>query len=52
LIERANVYFNEVNGERYVPRAVLVDLEPGVLDSIASSSQMGKFFNPDSYIAG
>jgi len=24
--ERVNVYYNEVNGGRYVPRAVLVDL--------------------------
>ena len=28
--ERINVYFNEATGGRYVPRAVLMDLEPGV----------------------
>ena len=27
--ERINVYFNEATGGRYVPRAVLMDLEPG-----------------------
>ena len=25
----AQVYFNEATGGRYVPRAVLMDLEPG-----------------------
>lgn len=30
----------------------MVDLEPGVLDSIRASKQMGKFFAPDSYIHG
>ena len=30
-LERINVYFNEATGGRYVPRAVLMDLEPGVL---------------------
>ena len=27
--ERINVCFNEATGGRYVPRAVLMDLEPG-----------------------
>ena len=31
--ERINVYFNEATGGRYVPRAVLMDLEPGTLPS-------------------
>ena len=30
-LERINVYFNEATGGRYVPRAVLMDLEPGRL---------------------
>ena len=29
--ERINVYFNEATGGRYVPRAVLMDLEPGLI---------------------
>jgi len=33
-----------------VPRALLIDLEPGVLDSIKASQHLGKFFSPDSYI--
>ena len=28
-LERINVYYNEAMGGKYVPRAVLVDLEPG-----------------------
>ena len=28
-LERINVYFNEATGGRYVPRAILMDLEPG-----------------------
>jgi len=35
---------------RYVPRSVLVDLEPGVLDSIRSGPY-GTLFNPDSFIS-
>ena len=27
-LERINVYYNETTGGRYVPRAVLMDLEP------------------------
>ncbi|CAZ81335.1 unnamed protein product [Tuber melanosporum] len=32
-LERMNVYFNEASGNKYVPRAVLVDLEPGRITS-------------------
>ena len=32
-LERINVYYNEASGGKYVPRAVLVDLEPGTMDS-------------------
>merc|ERR1712134_38864 len=33
-LERINVYYNEATGGRYVPRAVLMDLEPGMMDSV------------------
>merc|ERR1711968_329907 len=36
-LERINVYFNEATGGRYVPRAVLMDLEPGTMDSVRSA---------------
>lgn len=29
-LERINVYYNEATGGRYVPRAILMDLEPGM----------------------
>ena len=32
-LERINVYYNEANGGKYVPRAVMVDLEPGTMDT-------------------
>jgi len=35
-LERINVYFNEATGGKYVPRAVLIDLEPGTMDSVRS----------------
>lgn len=39
-LERINVYFNEANGKKFVPRAILVDLEPGVMEVVKS----GKVF--------
>jgi len=50
-LERINVYYNEASKGKYVPRAVLVDLEPGVMDSIRGS-QIGKLFRPDNFIYG
>ena len=50
-IERANVYFGEGCGGRFVPRAILTDLEPGVMESIQSGSY-GGLFRPDNFIYG
>ncbi|EGG13513.1 beta tubulin [Cavenderia fasciculata] len=50
-LERINVYYNEVSNKKYVPRAVLVDLEPGTMDSIRASSY-GKLFRPGNFING
>lgn len=50
-IERAGVYFSEGSTGRYVPRAVMLDLEPGVVDNI-KSSDMGKIFRPDNFVFG
>ncbi|KAL4974711.1 tubulin beta-2 chain [Aspergillus desertorum] len=50
-LERMNVYFNEVGANKYVPRAVLVDLEPGTMDSVRSGPN-GGLFRPDNYIYG
>ena len=35
-LERINVYYNEAGAGKYVPRAILVDLEPGTMDSVRS----------------
>ncbi|XP_072095015.1 tubulin beta-4 chain-like isoform X1 [Mobula birostris] len=50
-LERVNVYFNEAHGNKYVPRAVLVDLEPGTMDSVRSG-YIGQLFRPDNFIYG
>lgn len=44
-LERINVYYTEANGGKYVPRAVLVDLEPGTMDSVRMSPY-GQLFRP------
>ena len=48
-LERASVYFKESSNGRHVPRAVMVDLEPGVIDTMKESPK-GRFFNPDNFI--
>ncbi|KAJ1974491.1 Tubulin beta-2A chain [Dimargaris verticillata] len=50
-LSRMDVYYNEAAGQKYVPRAVLVDLECGTMDTI-KSGPLGKFFRPDNYIYG
>ncbi|KAK2889548.1 hypothetical protein Q8A67_014923 [Cirrhinus molitorella] len=50
-LERVNVYFNEAHGGKYVPRALLVDLEPGTMDSVRGS-HIGQLFRPDNFIHG
>ena len=50
-LERINVYYNEANGGKYVPRAVLVDLEPGTMDSVRSGPY-GQIFRPDNFVFG
>lgn len=46
-----DVYFNEAASGKYVPRAVLVDLEPGTIENV-KSSQFGSLFRPDNLIYG
>lgn len=50
-LERINVYYNEAQDGKYVPRAVLLDLEPGAIESVRASS-IGKLFRPDNFIFG
>ena len=50
-LERINVYYNEASGGKYVPRAVLIDLEPGTMDSVRSGPY-GQIFRPDNFVFG
>ncbi|KAI3691682.1 hypothetical protein L6452_31484 [Arctium lappa] len=50
-LERINVYYNEASGGRFVPRAVLIDLEPGTMDSLRSGAY-GQIFRPDNFVFG
>jgi len=38
-------------GGKYVPRAILVDLEPGTMDSVRSGP-FGQIFRPDNFVFG
>ncbi|XP_022114129.1 tubulin beta chain [Pieris rapae] len=51
LKDRLNVYYNEASSGKYVPRAVLVDLEPGTMDSVRSGPY-GQLFRPDNFVFG
>ncbi|XP_063392050.1 tubulin beta-1 chain-like [Cydia fagiglandana] len=50
-LERIDVYYNEASGGKYVPRAVLVDLEPGTMDSVRAGPY-GQLFRPDNFVFG
>lgn len=50
-LERINVYYNEATGGKYVPRAILVDLEPGTMDSVRAGP-FGQLFRPDNFVFG
>ena len=50
-LERINVYYNEATGGRYVPRAILTDLEPGTMDSVRAGP-FGQLFRPDNFVFG
>jgi hypothetical protein len=42
---------NEATGGRYVPRAILMDLEPGTMDSVRAGP-FGQIFRPDNFVFG
>ncbi|KAL9443884.1 hypothetical protein AB3S75_017125 [Citrus x aurantiifolia] len=50
-LERVNVYYNEASNGRSVPRAVLMDLEPGTMDAVRSGPY-GQMFRPDKFVFG
>lgn len=50
-LERINVYFDEATGGRFVPRALLVDMEPGPLDQVRGGP-FGHVFSPENFVSG
>jgi tubulin alpha len=48
---RFQTFFNETQRGKYVPRAVMVDLEPTVIDQVRKGAY-GKLYHPDSLING
>ncbi|KAK7863176.1 hypothetical protein R5R35_003428 [Gryllus longicercus] len=50
-LERINVYYNVGSKGMYVPRAVLVDLEPGTMDAVRTGP-FGRLFRPDNFVNG
>uniref|UniRef100_A0A8W8M444 Tubulin beta chain n=1 Tax=Magallana gigas TaxID=29159 RepID=A0A8W8M444_MAGGI len=50
-LERIDVYFSEAMDNRYVPRSVLLDLEPATMDAVRSGPY-GKLFRPDNFVFG
>lgn len=50
-LERVGVYYSEGSEGRYVPRAVLLDLEPGVVNNI-HAGKLGPMFRPDNFVFG
>jgi len=49
-LDKVSVYMRAA-GERYVPRACLIDLEPGTVDVI-KASPVGTLFKPDNFVFG
>jgi len=45
-LERIYVYFNESSSKRFVPRALLVDMEAATINHLRSSP-FGKLYKPD-----
>lgn len=46
--DRKDVFFYQSDDTRYIPRAILLDLEPRVLDSIRAGSH-GNIYNPENF---
>ena len=42
---------SQASGNKYVPRAVLVDLEPGTMDAVRAGP-FGQLFRPDNFVFG
>jgi tubulin beta len=49
-LDRINVFYHEASGDKYVPRTVLSDLEPGMVDA-ARASPLGELFCPGNLVS-
>ena len=49
--ERIEVYYNSSSSGKYVPRACLVDLEPGTMNAVKSGAY-GDLFRPENFVFG
>jgi hypothetical protein len=50
-LEHISVHYNEIRANKYVPRAVSIDLEPGTMD-LVRSGPLGGLFCPDNLKSG
>ncbi|XP_071537086.1 tubulin beta-1 chain-like [Panulirus ornatus] len=50
-LERVNVYFNEGSKGTFYPRAVLIDLESGTIDTVRAGP-LGRLYKPSNYVYG
>ena len=50
-LERINVFYNETMGGQYIPRSILMDLEPGIIDSVRTGP-FGQLFRSDNFVFG
>ncbi|KAI0423996.1 tubulin beta chain [Xylaria sp. FL1042] len=50
-LERMGVYFNSVPGDKYVPRVILMDLDPGIMD-VARAGPFRQPFLMDNFVCG
>ncbi|KAL7415489.1 beta-tubulin [Mrakia frigida] len=48
---RSSVYFTEASANKYVPRSIQIDLEPGTGENI-KAGPLGNLFRPDTFISG
>ncbi|KAG5679118.1 hypothetical protein PVAND_008710 [Polypedilum vanderplanki] len=49
--QRINVYYECIENSRFMPRSVLVDLEPSYINTIREGT-LGKLFNPEYMVMG
>jgi len=50
--EEPSTFFQETKAGRYVPRSVMVDLEPNVIDSVRNTSTYKNLYHPSNLISG